>query len=500
MIKFFFILFAIILFSCKANENKKASLVNRTKTGAQNEKTKHNVIKKNNKAIIIKTNVKPSESSQIKKTVAQQKEKSTVIKLKTNENNSKDKKNLKNKTEKQNVIVKKEKIKQGIKPNLKNTNEIKPAEKQKQRIKKTTAVNKNNQIKKKLTSNQKSPKKIAKKSIENKKNKSVGIANLKKNKNSKARGYKYKTKTYKTKYITYKISKRVNYQTRYKWIKQCLARISKKLGIPQKNLIPFKMGRSVVFVEQLIKPGSDITYFFVHPNELTAYIGLKKHIKKHGGRAFLFIGDGKQLTKRIRYLIYKVKRFPFALDANRIYTDKRTIRKEFLKVGYRKRFWANNSWYWRMYSRNIKNAVWKISGFYKLLASVSPDPIVGVHDNHGLFWVKDIFRGKNRYKIASRWYKKRQSWAADFVYVIRYKDFKHFKKIGLNVILQNNRTVPNDGSMSVYFSRKKRWYMCIEVGRVGITKRLEKALSMLKKMHDYIIKTKKIKNQQVYTE
>lgn len=309
---------------------------------------------------------------------------------------------------------------------------------------------------------------------------------------------KIKVKTFKTKYITYFIGKRVRYKTRYKWIRRRTGRTEKKLGLEKGSLIPFKMGQSLVFVEQFIKGKADITYFFVHPNESTAYIGLKKHIMKYGGRGFLFIGTGKYLTRRIRYLIYKVRRFPFALDPNRIYTDHRTIRREFLKVGYTRRFWANNIWYWRSYKKLIKNAVFQMSGFYKVLADVSPDPIVAVHDNPGtLYWAKDIFIGRNRYRIAKRWYKKRSSWFADFFYVIRYKDYRYFRKKGLNVILQNNRTVPNDGSMSVYFAKKSRWYMCIEIGRVGVSKRVYMALRYLKAIRKYILLIKKRERERI---
>lgn len=407
-----------------------------------------------------------------------------------------------------NIIVKKKKfVKTNLKPETKKQKQRGVKKKIVYKKKPVNKVKKQPKTKKVMVGKKLKPEKKQKltKTTENKKTKPVKkkiqISKKKQKPGIKIKKFIYKTKNYRTKYISYKIGKRVTYRIKLLWIKRRLLYVSKKLKIPVKNLIPFKMGRSVVFVEQLIKPGSDITYFFVHPNELTAYIALKKHINKYGGRAFLFISSGKHFTARIRYLIYKVKRFPFALDANRIYTDRRTIKNEFLKVGYIRKFWANNIWYWRKYANHIKNAVWKISFFYKYLAMVSPDPIVGVHDNQGLFWVRDIFRGRNRYRIASRWYKKWRSWHADFVYVIRKKDFNYFKSQGINVILQDNKRVPNDGSMSVYFSRKKRWYMCIETGRIGIAKRLGKALFMLRKMRNYIISVKKQKiTKRVYAE
>lgn len=300
--------------------------------------------------------------------------------------------------------------------------------------------------------------------------------------------YRYPTKVFQAERITYTVNERVTYQTRLKWIKTKTRLTEKRLNLAEGSLIPFLMGQSLVFVEQYIKGNSQITYFFVHPDEITAYIALKKHIDKNGGRAFLFIGEGPEFAKRIRYIVYRINRFPFGLDPNRIYTGANSLRAEFLKLGYMRSFWANNAWYWNRYQSNIRKAIGMVSGFYKILAEVSPDPIIGVHDNPGnLLWAKDIFSGRNSSRIAEKWYQKPGTWFADFIYVIREQDFHFLKNLGVNVILQNNRTVPNDGSMSVYFAGKNRRYMCLEVGRTGFETRVPAAMELLKIIHDYIL-------------
>lgn len=295
---------------------------------------------------------------------------------------------------------------------------------------------------------------------------------------------------YKTRYISYIIGKRVKYKTRLRWIRGRTRRTERRLKLKRGSLIPIKVGSSLVYVEQYIKGSADITYFFVHPNELTGYTGLKRHIKKHGGRGFLFIGTGKRMSKRIRYLIYKIKRFPFALDPNRIFTRRSTLRNEFLKVGRNRKFWANNRWCWRRFGKIITRQVGKLSGFYKALAKSSSDPVVAVHDNTGyLNWAHNIFLSRDRLNIAKKWNWNRKKWRADFIYVIRSEDYVYFKSLGYNVILQNNDTVPDDGSTSVYFSKLKRWYICIEVGRTRAKPfaRCKVAMKMLDKIRKYIL-------------
>lgn len=239
----------------------------------------------------------------------------------------------------------------------------------------------------------------------------------------------------------------------------------KELGLTRGSLIPFRVGKSIVYMEKFFKPGLDFTFLHVHTNELTAYFGLKHFINRHGGKGFLFLGPAhKNVHKRTRRFPFQLNGKEYYLDLNRIFCDD-FLRRHFYLVGRLYGYSHNTYAEFDAHEKEIRREIRKLRDFVLYLFLVQEKPAVVVHDNHTpIGWAEAIFRGYASKTARRAWYKPGSSYR-NFFYVTEARDFTFLKQAGYNVMLQDNDRVKDDGSASVAFAKKGKRYVSIEVER-----------------------------------
>lgn len=258
----------------------------------------------------------------------------------------------------------------------------------------------------------------------------------------------------------------VSFKIKRTYLRKALLRKRRILKFKKRKLIPFKMGSRIVYFEEFLGKKNDRTFLFVHPDEVTAYRGLKKYLLKNHATGYLFIGKGERLSRRGRYLAIKIGRKIFYFDPNRIFSDKRKANFFLTKKFYRYAIY-NRSYYYRRYRHLFYRYIRVFHEFIVSIAMVRQGPLIAVHDNDEVMkWANKIFSGHN-YGISKLSYHNKKMKTSDFVYVTGLKDYEYYKKNYINVILQDNDKIKDDGSASIEFARKKKRYMCIEVKRNG---------------------------------
>jgi len=258
----------------------------------------------------------------------------------------------------------------------------------------------------------------------------------------------------------------VSFKVKSTYLKKNLLRKKRYLKLKRMRLIPFKMGSRVVYFEEFIGKKNDRTFLFVHPDEITAYRELKKYLLRNSNTGYLFIGKGARLSRRGRYLSIKIGRKIFYFDPNRVFSYKRKS-NFFLTGKYYRYAIYNKPWYYRRYRHLFYRYIRVFHEFIIAIAMVRQGPLVAVHDNDEVMkWANKIFRGHN-YGISKLSYRNKKMKTSDFIYVTKLKDYKFCKKNRINVILQDNIKIKDDGSASIEFARKNKRYLCIEVKRNG---------------------------------
>ncbi len=258
----------------------------------------------------------------------------------------------------------------------------------------------------------------------------------------------------------------VSFKVKRKYFKKALLRKKRFLKLKKNGLIPFKMGSHIVYFEEFVGKKNDRTFLFVHPDEITAYRELKKYLLKNNKTGYLFIGNGERLSKRGRYLSIKIGRKIFYFDPNRVFSHKHRHNFLLTRKYYRYAIY-NRAHYYRQYRKQFHQYINVFHEFMVVIAMVRKGPLITVHDNDEVMkWANKIFRGHN-YGISKLSYRNKDMPTSDFFYVTQQKDYNYCKQNNLNVILQDNAKIKDDGSASIEFARKNKRYFCIEVKRKG---------------------------------
>lgn len=183
-------------------------------------------------------------------------------------------------------------------------------------------------------------------------------------------------------------------------------------------------------------------YFNMHDDESTSVEAAKKFVEKTDGKIVELRHDGSRLIK------FNLKNKQFSIDPNRIFTP----------LGIKKTL--------ENYGDTSPEAERAVDEFAKNLITkllANSKEIIALHNNsENAYSVKSYEKGGEYEKDAAAVFVKEGNDIDDFFFVTEQKHFDALKAKGFNVVLQNNKTVTDDGSLSVYCGREKITYINVE--------------------------------------
>ncbi len=113
------------------------------------------------------------------------------------------------------------------------------------------------------------------------------------------------------------------------------------------------------------------------------------------------------------------------------------------------------------------------------------DAVVALHNNTDARYSAASYLQGNVYaKDAEDVFIAKGSDADDFLFVTERPLFESFKSRGLNVVLQNNSTVTDDGSLSVYCGKKGKAYINVEAEHGHLAQQIDMLKTVIEVLQD----------------
>lgn len=218
-----------------------------------------------------------------------------------------------------------------------------------------------------------------------------------------------------------------------------------------------QLGDKQVVISPTCKtPISGIWFVHVHEDEKTATTAATEFIDSIGYGCFVTLQHGSG-----RNISFTQGGVSYTFDPNRMFTDvgrKATLQK----LG--------------KFSEAAFKDVTLLSKTFTSNYIDSNKLIVALHNNtnDGGLTIKSYAKGGDYASDASQVFINQKEDVDDFFYTTSEKAFSFFKELGFNVMQQNNATVTDDGSLSVYAGLKKIDYINIEAehGKTAQQKRM----------------------------
>ena len=206
------------------------------------------------------------------------------------------------------------------------------------------------------------------------------------------------------------------------------------------NFIKIKVGISEVKLESIENKCDTLIFINLHNNEQTSILAIKQVLKKSHGK-FLGIQSGKK-----RELSVLINGNNISFDPNRIFT----------KTGIEKTLNNYNS-----FSEVNEKIINEFAN--ELLNQFSKAKLlVAMHNNTGGYSITGILKANQVKHDAIEININPKYDENDFYFVTQKSKFDYFKSKGYNVVLQDNKNVEDDGSLSVYCGNRNLGYINIE--------------------------------------
>jgi hypothetical protein len=216
--------------------------------------------------------------------------------------------------------------------------------------------------------------------------------------------------------------------------------------IPNARVSIVSLGKDtrVVVAPMCKSPVAGVWMVHVHEDENTAVQAATEFLDSSGRGCFVTMKHG--MGRNISFHIDEVK---YTFDPNRIYTE--NGRKATLS----------------RFGKYSDSAFVAVSQLAELFTSSFIDGnrlVVALHNNtnEGGLTIKSYQKGGIYANDASDVFVNKNEDVDDFFYTTSAQAFQFFKALGFNVLLQNNATVTDDGSLSVYAGLKGMDYINIE--------------------------------------
>ena len=210
-----------------------------------------------------------------------------------------------------------------------------------------------------------------------------------------------------------------------------------------KETTNYYVGERQIRVVASEKEGRKILFLNVHDNENTSVQAVEVLLRDVGGKLIQLQHTGD------RNISFGLDGKPYVVDPNRIFTD----------LGIQKTL-QTNSQYAEAAADQVRQFTTALINDYGLSRS---DMIVALHNNTDhQYSVKNYMRGGDMANDAAKVRYVSGSDEDDFFFVTNPVFYDKLVQAGFNVVLQNNATVTDDGSFSVYCGYKGIPYINVE--------------------------------------
>jgi hypothetical protein len=224
----------------------------------------------------------------------------------------------------------------------------------------------------------------------------------------------------------------------------CFSQTRSAPFIPKQTKHYFNWGNksTLVLLSQYGKR-KDIVMLNVHNNETTSVDAAKKVLEQTGGLLIEVENEGERLIN------FKKHRKNFQFDPNRIFTSK----------GLHQNLQMLNG----QITASASNSVKAFSKFILQQIPKSARILIALHNNDDGEYSIDSYKPfGDKVKDALRISKNPEIDPDNFFLVTTNKVFNHLKASGFNAALQNSAKAKDDGSLSIYYGRRKKVYVNVE--------------------------------------
>jgi hypothetical protein len=242
----------------------------------------------------------------------------------------------------------------------------------------------------------------------------------------------------------------------------CFSQTKSSVYIPKQTKHYFNWGKksTVVLLSQYGKR-KDIVMLNVHDNETTSIEAAKKVLEQTGGLLIEIENEGERLIN------FKRNGKNFQFDPNRIFTSK-GLQQNLHKLNTHVTSIASNSV--KSFSRFILQQIPK-----------SAVVLIALHNNDDGEYSIDSYKSSgDKAKDALKIYTNPKIDPDNFFLVTTNRLFNHLKASDLNAVLQNNAKAKDDGSLSIYYGRRKKAYVNVEAEHNSLSEQTRMLQILLK--------------------
>jgi len=227
--------------------------------------------------------------------------------------------------------------------------------------------------------------------------------------------------------------------------------------------VVFNLENNKVFFNIYEFKKNNIIYFNIHDNENTSVKAVKTIFTEIGGRLIEIQAQGKRLIS------FSSNENIYRFDPNRIFS-KDGIKNTLNSYG--------------KYSQSSYTIIQNFADFITDSLLVDAETIVTLHNNSNLgYSINSYKKGGILEKDALNININPNYDPDDFFYVTDSIFFNKIKKKKFNIVLQDNKNVRNDGSLSVDCGKKNIRYINVEAQHGH----LQEQITMLKILHDILL-------------
>lgn len=241
--------------------------------------------------------------------------------------------------------------------------------------------------------------------------------------------------------------------------------IAQELTVPLAQTVQLGKKTQVVVQPTCFHPIAGIFFVHVHEDEVTAVEAATAVLQERDFGCFITLKHGN--GRNIKFTLSNGVEYQF--DPNRMFTPTGRIAtlQRFGKV-----------------STAASEAIRQLADYFATTYIDSSKLVIALHNNtnNGGLTVQSYAKGGAYASDAAAVFINPQEDPDDFIYTTTQQAFDFFKEKGFNVLLQQNDTVTDDGSLSVYAAKKGIDYINIEAEHG----RKEKQKEMLHATYAYI--------------
>ena len=215
---------------------------------------------------------------------------------------------------------------------------------------------------------------------------------------------------------------------------------------PIETRISHLLGDSVIEIVTLqYGDRPDIVMLNLHDDERTSVEAAKLVLEKSGGYLVRLENDSQRLIS------FNVDGKVVKFDPNRMFSVQ----------GIRATLEKHN----KTYNPKVIPLIQRFAGFVIENIPGKPTTLIALHNNDpGRLTIHSYARGGDLAKEVAAYASSREAEADDFFFTTDKSLYKALSKQGFNIVFQDNRRATDDGSLSVYYGRRKKSYINVEAG------------------------------------